>query len=498
MFYFKIDYFVTQPVTLVRLQEGQPFLANRVWLQGDSAGGLGFRCLLALPRNAHVMSSEVSEASTLSPVIIPREDHSISRSLIDENSLKVLYRLRRHGYRAYLVGGSVRDLLLGRQPKDFDVGTDATPEQVRKLFRNCRLVGRRFRLAHIIFGRDSMIEVATFRRKPEQGEIPTPEQGGLHFAENVFGSPGEDAFRRDFTINALFYDIEDFSIVDYMGGLQDLRDGLIRVIGDPEERFAEDPVRMLRALEFAARLGFDLEQSIPPAIEHCAEQIAAASPARIREELMELFRHKVAGKVLQKADKMGLLEFLVPDFHPSRESFDLLRQLDMRTATGVEVREFFTLAAMTLHRFVQQAQPEMTVGDVHKLANRLLSGHCRYFSVANGIKHQAREMLIAFFRFQRGRGRRGEQRFLRHPASAEAIELYRLWCETTDSDRDNLESWTRALAGDLGDVQPVTASEGKRKRRPRRRKKKPVTVAVAEAHDSGEPTTATEQANRLD
>jgi len=433
------------------------------------------------------MSSEPCHESALPPVIIPREQHSVSRTLIDENSLKVLYRLRRHGYRAYLVGGSVRDLLLGRQPKDFDVGTDATPDQVRKLFRNCRLVGRRFRLAHIMFGRDCLIEVATFRRKPQQDEIPSPEQGGLHFAENVFGSPREDAFRRDFTINALFYDIDDFSIVDYMGGLQDLRDGIIRVIGNPDERFAEDPVRMLRALEFAARLGFELEESIAPAIERCAEQIASAAPARIREELMELYRHKVSGQVLQKADKMGLLEFLLPYFKPSRESFDLLRQLDMRTASGVEVREFFTLAAMSLHHFVQQTQEDMTIGDVHKLANRLLAGHCRYFSVANGIKHQARELLIAFFRFQRGRGRRGEQRFLRHPATEQAIELYRLWCETTNGDRELLESWTRALAGDLGDVQHAPQGDGKRKRRPRRRKRKPASPGGAEIkHAAGD------------
>lgn len=291
----------------------------------------------------------------IKPVILRREDHPVSRSMIDENSLKVLYRLRRHGYLAYLVGGSVRDLLLGRQPKDFDVGTDATPEQVRKLFRNCRIIGRRFRLAHIMFGRNCLIEVATFRRKPEQDEIPATDEGGLHFAE--------------------------------------------------------DPVRMLRALEFAARLGFELDESIPAAIDRCAEQIAAASPARIREELMELFRHKVAGRVLQKADRFGLLEFLLPYFNASRETFDLLRQLDMRTASGVPVREFFALAAMTLESFSKQIQPDMTVGDVHKIANRLLSGHCRYFSVASGIKHQARELLIAFFRFQRGRGRRGEQRF---------------------------------------------------------------------------------------
>lgn len=410
---------------------------------------------------------------TIEPDILRREDHPVSRSMIDENSLKVLYRLRRHGYRAYLVGGSVRDLLLGRQPKDFDVGTDATPEQVRKLFRNCRLIGRRFRLAHIMFGRNCLIEVATFRRKPEPNEIPAADEGGLHFAENVFGTPQEDAFRRDFTINALFYDIDDFSIVDYVGGFKDLRNGIIRVIGDPDERFAEDPVRMLRALEFAARLGFELDETIPPAIDRCAEQIAAASPARIREELMELFRHKVAGRVLQKADRFGLLEFLLPNINASRETFDLLRQLDMRTASGIPVRESFALAAMTLDPFIGQIQTDMTIGDVHKIANQLLAGHCRYFSVASGIKHQARELLIAFFRFQRGRGRRGEQRFLRHPATAQALELYQLWCETTNSERELLSSWQRVLAGD-GEEERLQG-ERKRQRRPRRKRKKPAS-----------------------
>ena len=410
---------------------------------------------------------------TIEPDILRREDHPVSRSMIDENSLKVLYRLRRHGYRAYLVGGSVRDLLLGRQPKDFDVGTDATPEQVRKLFRNCRLIGRRFRLAHIMFGRNCLIEVATFRRKPEPNEIPAADEGGLHFSENVFGTPQEDAFRRDFTINALFYDIDDFSIVDYVGGFKDLRNGIIRVIGDPDERFAEDPVRMLRALEFAARLGFELDETIPPAIDRCAEQIAAASPARIREELMELFRHKVAGRVLQKADRFGLLEFLLPNINASRETFDLLRQLDMRTASGIPVRESFALAAMTLDPFIGQIQTDMTIGDVHKIANQLLAGHCRYFSVASGIKHQARELLVAFFRFQRGRGRRGEQRFLRHPATAQALELYQLWCETTNSERELLSSWQRVLAGD-GEEERLQG-ERKRQRRPRRKRKKPAS-----------------------
>jgi len=423
-------------------------------------------------------------------VVLPRDEHTVSRSMIDENSLKVLYRLRRHGYRAYLVGGSVRDLLLGRQPKDFDVGTDATPEQVRKLFRNCRLVGRRFRLAHILFGRNNLIEVATFRRKPELEEIPDVDEGGLHFAENVFGTPQQDAFRRDFTINALFYDIENFSIVDYVGGLEDLRAGLVRVIGDPDERFAEDPVRMLRALEFSARLGFALEDSIPEAIGRCAEQLRAAAPARIREEVMELFRHKVGGKVLQKAARYGLLEYLLPHLQAGRQTFDMLRQLDLRTATGVPVEEYFVLAAMNLEPFARQIDTEMSVGDVHVLANRILSGHCRHFSIASGIKHKARELFIGFFRFQRGRGRRGEKRFLHHPATAEALELYRLWCAAIGCERELLESWQRAIAGDEPVGEPGGGAKSRRRRRRKPRKDKAPAPAVHHSEQGGKEGSA--------
>lgn len=376
--------------------------------------------------------------------IIPRSDHDISRKFIDQNSLKIMYRLHRHGYKAYLVGGSVRDLLLGRTPKDFDIGTDATPEQVRKLFRNSRIIGRRFRLVHIMFGRNECIEVATFRRKPAAKEIPADE---CFFCENVFGTPEEDAFRRDFTINALFYNIDDFSVIDYTGGLEDLRRGVIRMIGDPDERFAEDPVRMLRALEFSARLGFDLHPDIPPAIERNAELLSGAAPARLREELMELFRHKVAGKVLQRAAKLGLLEHLVPDMHPEREAFDLVRQLDLRTAAGKPVDEALALATMFFAPFRRALHADMPLGDVHKLANRELSRHCRRFSIASGVRHQAREMLIAFFRFSRGRGRRGEQRFLRHPFAPVGFELFKLWCDCSGAEQELRRSWGAALDG---------------------------------------------------
>src|SRR5687768_14530766 len=215
------------------------------------------------------------------PTIVPRSAHPISRRQIDPDALKVLYRLHEHNYVAYLVGGSVRDLLLDRRPKDFDIGTSAHPHQVKKLFRNCWIIGRRFRLAHVKFG-PKTIEVATFRRMVSAEELAAAEAHAaegipleahsdetpdrLVHRDNTFGTPEEDAFRRDFTVNALFYDIGTFSIIDYTGGLQDLKDGVVRSIGDPVERLQEDPVRMLRAVAMAARLGFRIDSPIDEAI----------------------------------------------------------------------------------------------------------------------------------------------------------------------------------------------------------------------------------------
>ena len=225
------------------------------------------------------------------PVIVPRSEHPISRRDIDPDALKVLYRLQQFNYTAYLVGGSVRDLLLERRPKDFDVGTDAHPYQIKKLFRNCWIIGRRFRLAHVRFGTKA-IEVATFRRHvlPGTENEPATDRRRRRRAasaadllirhDNTFGTPEEDAFRRDFTINALFYDIATFSIIDYVGGLQDLRAGIIRSIGDPAQRFQEDPVRMFRAVAFAARLGFTLDAPVVDGIRDASapdcERLAGA------------------------------------------------------------------------------------------------------------------------------------------------------------------------------------------------------------------------------
>lgn len=269
------------------------------------------------------------------PTIVPRAEHTISRSAVDPDALKVLYRLHEHHYIAYLVGGSVRDLLLNRRPKDFDIGTSAHPHQIKKLFRNCWIIGRRFRLAHVKFGTKT-IEVATFRRQvaatavtPEMDaaedaavalngngdDTPPRRRADDHFIhrDNTYGTPEEDAFRRDFTVNALFYDIGTFSIIDYVGGLDDLDARIIRCIGDPEVRFLEDPVRMLRAVVLAARLQFSIDQPILDAIALHRHEIARSAPARLIEEYYKILRSGHAQEAFKQLRTTGLLKAITPE-----------------------------------------------------------------------------------------------------------------------------------------------------------------------------------------
>jgi len=235
------------------------------------------------------------------PAIIPRPEHNISRAALSGAALKVLYRLREAGFQAFLVGGSVRDLLLGLAPKDFDVATDAKPEQLRRLFRNCRLIGRRFRLAHVFFGAE-IIEVATFRAAAapeevddedhrEQDDARATDESGRILRDNVYGTLEEDVWRRDFTANALYYNIADFSIWDYVGGVADVASRTLRLIGDPVQRYREDPVRLLRAARFAAKLGFSLHADTQAPMQELAPLLAGVPAARLwpdRPELADL------------------------------------------------------------------------------------------------------------------------------------------------------------------------------------------------------------------
>ena len=296
----------------------------------------------------------------VTPRIVPRAEHPISRRQIDPDALKVLNRLRQFGHVAYLVGGSVRDLLLERRPKDFDIGTSAHPYEVKRAFRNCWIVGRRFRLAHVKFGQKT-IEVATFRRQiseadldsgptlspGEAADVSPPESELLADApaadvdsatardrlihrDNVFGTPEEDAFRRDFTVNALFYDIATFSIIDYVGGLDDLRDRVIRCIGDPDIRFREDPVRMLRAIVLAARLDFRIDAPILDAIRRHASEIARSAPARLLDELYKILRSGASERAFRELADVGLLQWIAPELLAIKgdELWIALRSLD--------------------------------------------------------------------------------------------------------------------------------------------------------------------------
>lgn len=246
------------------------------------------------------------------PVICARPDHCISRRDIDPDALKVLYRLSHLGYEAYLVGGGVRDLLLGRAPKDFDVGTSAKPNEVRRAFRNCFLIGRRFRLAHVRFGQ-KVIETATFRANSQTvGEIIEHAAEGP-MEDNTFGTPETDANRRDFTVNGLFYDIRTFAVIDYVGGLKDLEKKVIRSIGDPMIRFREDPVRMMRAIKFSSRLGFTIEKHTEKAIRKLHSCILTAAVPRVCEEVFRLFSYGASAQAFRQLYDFGLMGDLLPD-----------------------------------------------------------------------------------------------------------------------------------------------------------------------------------------
>ena len=277
----------------------------------------------------------------VAPTIVSRADHSISRQRIDPDALKVLYRLRKFSHTAYLVGGGVRDLLLERRPKDFDIGTSAHPHEVKRIFRNCWIIGRRFRLAHVKFG-NKTIEVATFRRQvPVEAQAASSPAGTASHPDpdaasrdrdgnrrtrqpirrdNTFGTPEEDAFRRDFTINGLFYDIATFAVIDYVGGMADLRRRLIRCIGDPDERFVEDPVRMLRAIAFAARLDFRLDAPVREGIARHRAEIRNASPARLVEEIYKLLRSGAAARIFKRLSRTGLLRHIAPEVNRPRST----------------------------------------------------------------------------------------------------------------------------------------------------------------------------------
>jgi poly(A) polymerase len=282
----------------------------------------------------------------MTPLILPRAEHPISRKMIDEEALKVLYRLHRHGFLAYLVGGSVRDLLLGRIPKDFDVATNAHPHEINVLFKNSRIIGRRFRLVQVFFKGRKIVEVSTFRSRSEFEEIETEE--GEIIRTDSFGTPADDALRRDITINGLFYNIADFSIIDYVGGITDLEQRIIQTIGDPDERFQQDPVRMIRVIRQAARTGFPIENQAYQAILRHREEIRKCSPSRLRDEFLRELKEGVAKPSLHLMLQTGLLFSLFPD---------LERALGDQSLSGKKNQEFFLSLFDLVDQLINKGRP---------------------------------------------------------------------------------------------------------------------------------------------
>ncbi len=277
------------------------------------------------------------------PLIISRGDHCLSRKLIDTDALKVMYRLLRHGYRAFLVGGGVRDLLLGRQPKDFDVGTDARPNEIRSLFRNSRVIGRRFRLVHVYFRGQKVIEVSTLRRN---AHISPDEEVPLLASDNAYGDAETDALRRDLTINGLFYDLSNFTIIDYVGGTKDLKDGVVRIIGEPDVRLQEDPVRMLRAVRHASKARFTIDSETYESIKRNASLITLCPKARISEEFLRELRYGNTSYSFKYFEDLGLLPYLIAPLAKVLQSGDekvrktlyaTLKLIDTEVAAGEEL-----------------------------------------------------------------------------------------------------------------------------------------------------------------
>ena len=393
--------------------------------------------------------------------VIPREQHTISRKDISENALKVLYRLNKAGYEAYLVGGGVRDLLLGKKPKDFDVTTSATPEQVRKLFRNCRLVGRRFRLAHVMFGPE-IIEVATFRGHHEAGEASdrtTSQRGqnGMLLRDNIFGSIEEDAQRRDFTINSLYYSVADFTVRDFVGGMQDLKDGMIRLIGNPETRYREDPVRMLRAVRFAAKLNMQISAETAEPIPRLATLINDVPPARLFEEALKMLQAGYGFETYKLLRENSLFQPLFPSivryFTESGDSpmeriiAQVLKNTDTRIHNDMRVNPAFLFAAMFWYPLLEMAQKiaqesGLAYYDAFALAaNDVLDEACRNLAIPKRITTLVRDIWQLQLRMSRRQGKRA-WKLMEHPKFRAAYDLLALRAEIENNkELQSLVQW---------------------------------------------------------
>lgn len=430
----------------------------------------------------------MTDDSDAALTIIPRDAHNVSRRDISPNALRVLYRLREAGFGAYLVGGAVRDLLIGGHPKDFDVATDATPEQIRGLFRNCRLIGRRFRLAHVVFGRE-IIEVATFRANQVEEDGVEAHEVEAVLRDNVFGSIDDDAVRRDFTANALYYSIEDFSIRDYVGGFADVQARVLKLIGDPERRYREDPVRMLRAVRLSAKLGFTIDPATAEPIPRLAPLLREAAPARLFEECLKLFLSGHGVQSFLGMESHGLLDVMFPEAAAalrSNRSGALRRMVlkgladtDARVAADEPVSPAF-LFALLLWPAYCRSLARLQADGVHqpeaqqRAADRVTLHEMDVIALPRRFSLPMQEIWLLQPRFAQ-RQRRRVFRLLAHPRFRAAFDFLVLRLTASDEHAADVEFWREVQQHPEAAVSSAEAAPGldeagaPRRRRRRRR-----------------------------
>ncbi len=436
----------------------------------------------------------VPAAQAVTPRIFSRSEHTVSRKFIAPNALRVLYKLREGGHQAFLVGGCLRDVMLGIEPKDFDVATSARPEEVKRLFRNCRLIGRRFRLAHVFFGRE-IIEVATFRASsaPSQGEEPdadpdilpevgavsddgddsdeavavdTPDEGpqdrllddqGRILRDNTYGTIDDDVWRRDFTCNALYYNIDDFSLWDYVGGFEDIAARRLRLIGDPETRYREDPVRMLRAARFEAKLGFTLDPATEAPIAPLRELLAQVPAARLFDESLKLFLTGHGAKSLHVLQRRGLLRVLYPTVseYLDRHAGSLVEKLlvaglentDQRVQAGKPVTPTFLFALLLygpIARHIEAQPPQRwhDTGAILDACDRAVYEAQQRVTIPKRFSMGIRDMYAMQPRLEQPRGRRA-LRTLEMTRFRAAFDLLLLRAQIGMAPKATADWWTR-------------------------------------------------------
>ncbi len=415
---------------------------------------------------------------------------SLPTELISVNAIKVVNRLTDQGHQAYLVGGCVRDLLLGKPPKDFDVATSAHPEEVRELFRNSRMIGKRFRIVHVRFGRD-IVEVATFRGPQAEIHEDHYTDSGMILNDNLYGTFEEDVYRRDFTMNALYYDVTRNEIIDLVGGMEDIETRSIRLIGEPDNRYREDPVRMLRAIRFNASLGFDIDEGSGISIRRIGYLLQDIPPARIFEEVLKLFMNGCGEASFTALREFDLYGWLFPSSHRSLDdarSEKLIRlalaSTDQRIAIQKPVTPAFVFAALLWYPFLQERQrlsEKMTILEAsHEAATSVIANQQLFTSIPKRFSGPMRDIWNLQFRLPLRFGKKPDV-LLTHKRFRAAYDFL-LLREESGEELEGLGSWWTEYQEVTGDerekmkVKPGANTRGKRKRKRQRRPKDRMTT----------------------